>query len=487
MSIRQRSVAGLKWQGIEVLSKQCIALIVFSLLSRILDAEEFGLFGLVSLFLLSANLITSQGLDSSIVQRAALTPEHIDTAFWTRMGFAGAVASATVVFADVIATLLSEPRLVPYIRASAIVLLVDAAASIHNVLFSRNLDFRTPAIRLLVANSAGGAVGVALALQHFGTWALVGQQLATSIAGAIFIWIASSYRPAFRFSRRCLADLFRVSSSVFLSAILWFLISQLDRFTIGKYLGPASLGIYIVALKLPETARIFSTQPVSRVLLPILSKLQGDHERLRTAIYKGMDFNALLSFAIFSGMAAVVPHLIPLAFGPNWDEAILPSQLLAMLGLSYNLHVFVYPALIASGGVGRYLYVNLAQFAGVLAACYVGTQLGTVALIIGLIINANLILGVALLHLKFQIGLSPWQYLKPCIVPGMAGSVMFLALFFVGDFFSASHFVSVAIKVPLGATIFVGLTLVFNRKSVTSLFYFLDASEYLPAFMRKMQ
>ena len=487
MSIRQRSVAGLKWQGIEVLSKQCIALVVFSILSRILDAEEFGLFGLVSLILLSANLITSQGLDSSILQRPVLTPEHLDTAFWTRMGFAAAVALSTVVFAEAIAGLFSEPRLVPFIRASAIVLLVDAAASIHNVLFSRNLDFRTPAIRLLVANSIGGVVGVTLALQHFGTWALVGQQLATSAAGAVFIWVASSYRPAFRFSRRCLADLSRVSSSVFLSAILWFLISQLDRFTIGKYLGPASLGIYMIALKLPDTARIFSTQPVSRVLLPILSRLQGDHERLRNAIYKGMDFNAMMSFAIFSGMAAVVPHLIPLAFGPNWDEAILPSQLLAMLGLSYNLQVFVHPALLASGGVGRYVYVNLAQFAGVLVACYVGTQLGTAALIVGLIINANLILGLALLHLKFQFGLSPWQYLKPCVVPAAVGSVMFVALVFVGGLLPVSHFVCLAIKVPLGAVIFIGFTLAFNRNSVTNLFYFLDASEYLPAFLRRAQ
>lgn len=429
MSIRVQVATGLKWQLIGVAGKQLLSMVVFMLLARLLGPAAFGLIALVGVFLGVINMFVDQGIGMALIQRPGLTLEHIHTAFWFNLACAVTLCLATVGAAPWIASLFHEPRLTPLLRWASLQLIIGALASIHTNLFIKSMDFRRPVIRNLLATSGGGIVGLAMALGGCGVWALIGQQLSAALVGTVFLWQASTYRPALTFSFARLRELFHVSFSVFASSMLWFFSSRLDQIVIGRFVGVQPLGLYAMAAKFPDFAKALANTPIAEVTLPALAKLQDDHVRMRRAICRGMELNALVAFAAYVGLAAVAGDLILFLLGQQWSGAGELCSLLSLYALILTLQVFFYPAMLAAGGAGKYLTLNIAQAVGVLIGCLVGIQFGVNYLVIGLIANTLLMSVPAMILLHRQIGLRARDYWTPCVVPALASGVMWVVVY----------------------------------------------------------
>lgn len=458
MSIKAQATRGLKWQAIELVGRQLLSLLVFGTISRLLDPADFGLFALVGVYLAFVGMFASQGIRAALIQRQSLKPEHLDTAFWFSVVGASIICLGTIVLAEPVSKLLGEPKLVPLLRWSSLSLVITAASTIHNTLFVRDLDFRRPAIRLLLSNLIGGGVGVGLALTDFGVWALVWQQLAVSITSALFLWAASPYRPAFRFSWSCYHELRGVSSSIFATSLLWFMSSRLDQLILSHYAGVGVLGLYIVAAKLPELLKQVTHQPISQVAMPTLSRLQNDHGQMRKAIYQGMELNAVISFAIFVGLACIAGDVVPLVFGKQWTGSQTVCALLSLYTLVSVLQVFVHPALVATGAGKEYVLLNVWQVVGVLLACLIGVQYGAAYVALGLLINALIAIIPSQLLLRKWIGLDSAEWASKCLVPAGASALMAAVLWLLSRLLPSglSGPLLLACKVPVGAVIYLG-------------------------------
>jgi O-antigen/teichoic acid export membrane protein len=471
MSLRAQVALGLKWQAIMIVGRQLLSLVIFGILARLLDPTDFGLMGLTYVYLMLTNMLTDQGLSTALIQRVDLQKEHWDTAFWFNIACALFLCAGTIICANPIAILLGEADLAPLLRWSSTCMIFSAVSAVTGTKFAKELDFRQPALRTLVAHLIGGGIGIGMALSGFGIWALVGQQVTTSFAGMIFLWIVSKYRPAFRFSFSHLRDLFPVSSSVFLNTLIWFFTARLDQLVIGRFAGAGSLGLYVVAGKIPEILKTAGDQAIAEVSMPALSKLQGDHGRMRQAIHRGMGLNAVVMFAIFVGLAAVATDLVPLLFGAKWAAASDLCSLLSVLSLSHALGVFIYPALLAAGLGWKYVGLGVSYALGVLVACLVGIQFGVTQLVIALIVNSLVQAVPCFLLLHRQIGLGPLLYYKPCLAPACA------SLFMVGMIKLAAAVVTsgfhpwlrLSCHVMVGAAAYLGFLQLFSRAAMHEL------------------
>ncbi|HEY1793807.1 MAG TPA: lipopolysaccharide biosynthesis protein [Opitutaceae bacterium] len=461
----------MKWQTLTVVARQLLSLAVFAALARLLDPAAFGLVGLVGVYLSFIMIFADQGISTALIQRKELTNEHLDTAFWFNLACSAALALGTIAFAGRIAAFFGQPELVPLLRWSSLALVINAASAIHATLFVRDMDFRQPAIRALLANVVGGIVGIAMALLGFGVWSLVGQQLASASAGAVFLWSVSPYRPSFRFSPEKFRDLFNISFSVFLTAILWFLSTRLDQVVVGRFAGAVALGLYVIAAKGPDLAQLLTHQPMADVALPALARLQDNNAKMCKAIYDGMRLNALVSFALFIGLAAVAPNLIAALFGNRWAGAAAYCSLLCICSLINVLQVFFHPALLASGGIGKYVLLNVCHVCGVLAACLIGIRFGVSQLIVGLIINGVVMTVPNVLFLKHRIGLSVVSFLRPCLVPAFAAALMALAVWWTPSLLSSSLAPGfrLLVQVPVGAAVYLGCIAILAPQAIRSL------------------
>lgn len=437
MTFKTQVTHGLKWQAIRIAGKQLLSLVVFTTLARLLEPSDFGLVALVGVYLGIIALFVDQGIGTALIQRPDLKPEHKDAAFWFNMSCAIILCLGTIALAGPVAALFKEPRLAPLLRWSSLGLVIGASSAIHSTLFTRAMDFRRPVLRDLIANAAGGAVGVGMALAGCGVWSLVGQQLAVGVAGAVFLWSISTYRPSIGFSLPHLRELFGVSSSVFATSILWAVSTRADQIIIGRFMGVPTLGLYTIAGKIPNLTDTVIQQPLATISLPSISRLQDDHGKMQRAVYQGMEMNAIVSFAVYVGLAAVAPNLVPFLFGAKWAAAGVLCSLLSLSSLATTLLVFCYPVLLASGGIGKYVWLNVWHFAGVLGACVAGIQFGIFYLVLGLIINSLIIAVPALLFLQNRMGLSPRNYCKPCLVPALASLMMVVVIWLVSDMLPA--------------------------------------------------
>jgi len=464
MTLKHKVAHGLKWQAIQLVGRQLLSLVVFTLLARLLDPSAFGLIGLVTVYLALVTMFVDQGISAALIQRQDLQPEHLDTAFWFNMGCAVILCLATQVLAKPISAFLGNPDLAPLLRVASLGMIIGATGIIHSTLFVKSMDFRRPTLRALIANATGGAVGIGMALAGYGVWSLVGQQLAVLITGASFLWIVSSYRPSLRFSPVHLRELFGVSSSVFATSFLWFLSSRLDQLVIGRFAGASALGQYVVAGKIPELAKLATHQPLAEVSLPALSRLQHDHKKLCQTIYQGMELNALLSFAVFVGLAAVSSDLVPFLFGSQWTPAAGMCALLSLYALVNVLQVFFHPTLLASGGIGKYVLLNVCHALGVFVACIVGVQFGTPWLVFGLILNGLVMVIPGLIFLQRRIGLSPLLYCKPCFIPALASLSMVIMIWISSVLLPMDSMLAIrlAFKVGIGVIAYLGIILFFS-------------------------
>lgn len=473
MSLRAQVTQGLKWQAVNIAGRQLFSLVVFTLLARLLDPADFGLMGLIYLYLLLTGMLTDQGMGTALVQRASLQPQHWDTAFWFGIGCASVICLSTILLAAPLALLLGEPRLTPLLRWASLSIVFTAAASIQQTFFAREMDFRRPALRNLVGSLAGGSVGICMALTGCGVWALVGQQLASALSGTAFLWLVSTYRPTLRFSYPHLRELLGVSSSVFISTLISFITSRLDQLVIGRFAGANDLGLYVVAGKAPELAKMAILQPVTDVLVPAMAKLQHDHSRMRQVIYQGTELNAVVMFAVYVGIAAISNDLVPVLFGSKWAPAADVCALLSLYALAGALQVFFYPALIATGLTGGFVALSAIQAVGVLLACVAGIGFGVPYLVGGLILNSLLIAVPFALLLHRRIGLSPFACVKPCLVPAGASLLMLVMIRVTTTIlpFDVQPWLRIIFHVAVGAAAYLGFILLFKPAVLHDLWY----------------
>lgn len=456
MTLRAQAARGLKWQAIEISGRQVLSLVVFTTLARLLDPTAFGLVGMVVVYLAFVQILAEQGIGAALVQRKDLQPQHLDAAFWFNVACAAGLCTVTIAVAEPVATLFDEPRLTPLLRWASPALVINALGAIHAAVFVRAMDFRRPAIRTFVANFFGGTVGIVMALAGCGVWALIAQQLAASVAGVVFLWAASSWRPSLGFSVPHLRQLLAISSSVFATGLMAFVSGRTDYLIIGKFLGTVPLGFYTVANRLGDLARASLYQPLGGVALPALSRVQHDKPRLHAAINRGMEVNALVSFPSLLGLSAIATNLVPLMLGSQWQPAGEVLQLLALYVLLHGLWCIIHYALLATGNAGATLLVNVARTVGIVVACGVGVQFGLRAVVAGLVVVDLLMIVPRLYLLWTRTGFAPRQYFRPCLEPAVASGLMYLAVVGIGKIVSLQDWplLQLAIQIFAGIGVF---------------------------------
>jgi O-antigen/teichoic acid export membrane protein len=466
----QKAVSGLKWQFAQTFGRQAIAFGVSLVLARLLGPDSFGMMSMVNLYIAFVTIFVQQGVSSALIQRRDVAPAHLSTAFWFGIGCATVACLITAIASPIVASLFAQPRLVPLILAASLGLLISAVGGVHEALFLRQLDFRRPAVRLLVATLLGGATGISMAISGFGVWSLIGLHLGTSLASTALLWSLSTWRPRLMFSWAHLRDLLGLSSSLFSSSLLWFFASRADHFFIGRFLGSAELGVYSVAGRLPELLRTSIGGPIGRVALPILSRLQESPAKQREVVENTMNVLALTGFPIFLGLAALAPTAVPVFFGSKWILAIEPLQALCLFSLTCYLHLLIHPLMIALALGRQYLVIGILNATLVTLSCATTVQFGTTWLVLTMVMSLNIVGLLSFRAISRKLKLPISAFLTPTIRPCMMALAMSGAVFAMNGL--SSGLLLLLGQLVVGILTFGVLIYSFGRRSLNQAYTF---------------
>jgi PST family polysaccharide transporter len=404
---------------VDIWGRQALNFVVFVVLARLLTPIDFGLVALAGVFVAFAQVLVDQGLGDALIQRREVTRRMIDTAFWVALATGSLLTLAGIVLAIPIAALLGEPALQPILQVLALTLVLAAPASIQIALMRRELEFRSLAIRGIVAAAGGGLVGVAMAVLGAGAWALVGQQVGAAVLSVVTLWRVSPWRAGREFSRTDFVGLFRFGANVVGSDVLNFLSRNTDNLLIGVVLGPIALGFYAVAYRVLDVSQTVLINVARKIAFPAFARLQHDRERLLVAYFRVVRAASAAILPGYVGMALVAPEMMVVVFGRQWADSGPVAAILFLIGPVLSVMAFSDSLLMAAGHPEIVFRFRLITAATNIGGFLFAVQFGIVAVAAAFVIRGYLLLPLNLLWMRRYAAVPPTAY-----VPQLRGSVI---------------------------------------------------------------
>src|SRR5690606_17581236 len=135
---------------------------------------------------------------------------------------------------------------------------------------------------------ASGIAALALALQGFGVWSLVGQVLVFTITTVLSLWLLHPWRPKPIFSFASLRSYFSFGGYLLWSGLLNAMYKNLYALLIGKMHSVAAAGYYSQARRLQQIPVKALTSIVARVSFPVFAGMAEDKGRLAITLSKAI-------------------------------------------------------------------------------------------------------------------------------------------------------------------------------------------------------
>ena len=376
--LRSRTLTGLGWTGISQTMNQAFTWAISIVLARILGPKVYGLVGMITVFTGFAAIFGDLGLGAAIVQRKELEPRHLNAGFWTNVAMGSALSVLMVSLAPLVAAFYKEPVLLPLTAVISLKYVIDSLYVMQMALLHREMRFRTLAGIQIGSNVISGVVGLSLALYGMGPWSLVAQTLGTSVVSLTLSWRLGGWRPGFSTEMKACRELFAFSAYVFGFDVVNYWSRNLDQLLIGRFIGPAGLGIYsraytLMLMPLSQVSRV-----VGRVMFPALSSIQDDKPRVRRAYLKSISVIGLITFPMMTGLLVVSDHFVLALLGPKWIEAIPLLKLFCWVGLLQSIWTTVGWIYFSQGRTGLYFTMGLINSAACMLSFAIGIHWGII-------------------------------------------------------------------------------------------------------------
>ena len=426
--LRSKLIRGVSWSALQRLGSQAIQGVVFLVLARLLTPKDFGLLSLALVYVGFLQIFVEQGVGDAVIQKHALEPVFVDTAFWINLLSGFIFCGVGWAASGVVATLFGQPELAPVLRYLSLLFPLNALAIVPLCLLRRELRFQSLALCTILQALAGGAAAVFLAMRGAGVWSLVGQQFAASGVAVAVMACATDWRPRLVMCRRSFQELLWFGSNVSGVNLLNLFNRQADNLIIGYFLGPVALGYYAIAYQVLVNVSNLFVGTINSLALPLFARLQHDPARFRATVLQFTRVTCLVSAPVFYGISALAPEALTLCFGHKWAASAPSLQVLCLIGLLYAGFYFHGPILTAVGKPQWNLFLNALQAVGNGAAFLIGVRWGILGVATAYVARAYLMAPIHFWVLRREAGLEIGAYAKQFLPAGVASIIMMLGL-----------------------------------------------------------
>ncbi|MEK7954053.1 lipopolysaccharide biosynthesis protein [Luteolibacter soli] len=386
ITLKQRAFSGFLWSFIDALGARLMQFVIGLTLARLLLPKEFGLIGMLTLFIMVSQAFVAGGFGSALIRKKDATDLDSSSIFYFNLALSALLTGLLCLAAPWVAGFFSEPLLVPLLRVLSLLIVINAFGLVQGTLMMKAMDFKTQAKITVIASAASGAIGISLALCGFGVWSLAYQQLAQAIFRVALLWIFNSWRPRWAFSFDSLRCLFAFGSKMLASELLNTIFENAYLLLIGRVFSAADLGFYTRANTLQEMPSKTLSMVVDRVAFPLFSSIQDDLPRVKQGMKKALAILGCLNFPIMVGLAVVAEPLVVTLLTDKWLPCVPYFQLLCVVGLLYPLHLVNLNVLKALGRSDLFLRLEIMKKVLVALNLAISWRWGISAMIAGQVI-----------------------------------------------------------------------------------------------------
>lgn len=337
-NVRNRLARGALMAGSTQLVRVLTQLGSVIVLSRLLTPSDFGTFAMATPLLALAALVQDLGLGQASIQKDRITHADVNYLFWIGLLSSCGAGLALILVSPLVGLFYHNEKISSLSASLSVVVALGGLGTQHTSLLTRRMQFGVLAVLDGTAALVGLVVSCAVGIVTHSYWAIYFGALSSTLISAVGPWLCISWRPSKPQSNRDSRKLLHFGAGVTGFNLANFLGRNLDAIFIGRAWGGASLGLYDRAYKLLLLPIQQVTNPLARVVLPILSRLLDNPERYQRVFLRTMSQVLFLTLPGVSFMIASADRLIPILLGSRWGAAVPIFVALGFAGLVQPLN-----------------------------------------------------------------------------------------------------------------------------------------------------
>jgi O-antigen/teichoic acid export membrane protein len=381
MGLKQKTISGIFWTFSQQFGVQLINFGVSVVLARLLLPEEFGLIGMIAIFITLGNSLMDSGLTSSLIRTKDPDQRDFSTVFL--MNIFGSIITYIILFlcAPLIAEFFDQEILILIIRVYCTSFIIRSFSAVQLARLTQQMDFKIQMTITIPSLLGGGLVGLVMAYNGFGVWSLVYMNLVQSLLVSVQLWFRTNWRPALVFDWKRLRYHFSFGYRLTLSGILNTIYDNIYNIVIGKYFSAVQLGYFTRAQSMKQLPVANISTALHKVTYPMFSKIQDNDIQLKS-VYRRIMQQVLFWVApilVISGVLAV--PLFRFLLTEKWLPAVPYFQILCLVGIMYPLHAYNLNILKVKGRSDLFLRLEIIKKALITVGIVVAIPFGIYGLL----------------------------------------------------------------------------------------------------------
>jgi len=463
LSRAPRTLASIGIVGITQVFTIILYQVVMVLLARALTPNDFGTYALCLVFINLATTTSMFGLDAAVIYRQSAVEEAFRTAATMRTAFAVVAATLFFLLSAPLARFLESDELIWAFRVASLTFVVSAIGFESSTRLSKSLRFRSLSITKITYQVVWSASALALAYLGWHFWSMLYAYFIGTAAMLLALWHFQPWKIRFEINSGVARELLRYGVFSMGSAILAFLVWNMDKIVIERYLDTSLLGIYWIAFTYGIVSPSIFTNVVNSVMFPTLSGLQDDKEALKIRYSLTLKYLAYVSIPIGVGLAATSNTFVTALFGSEWKQAAIPLSVFSIVGILSCLNSPAVNIFLSTGRARTMFAISLVVTVPFLMLAIPSVVYGGMT-------------GMALLFLAMMIAVFFWGYSKVAGIlsfqriaelsmlakPAISSLIMACVCLLLAGFFGTS-LLSLVLQVAFGVAAYVACMTALTR------------------------
>lgn len=415
-------------------------------------------------FTITEDVFVTSGFGNALIQKKETDNLDFSSVFFFNIGFSICIYIILFLAAPAIADFYEKPILCAALRVLALRIIIAAINSVQQAYVSRNMLFKRFFWSTLFGTLFSGLVGIAMAYQGFGIWALVAQYLTNTCVDTVVLWFTVRWRPNFAFSIGRLQVLITYGWKILVSGLLDTGYNQLRSLIIGKMYSSSDLAQYNKGQQFPQLIVTNINTSISGVLFPAIAQCQDDMDRVRDMTRRAIKVSSFVMWPLMVGLAVVAEPLISVMLTDKWLPCV-PFLYIACFTFGlWPIHTANLEAMKAVGRSDLFLKLEIIKKIMGLAVLLVSMRYGVMAIAASQILTSiistfiNAFPNQKLLKYKYTDQIRD-------MLPSFLLALLMGGLIYPVKCFAKSKILLIGVQVILGAIVYVAGAKLFRNDS----------------------
>lgn len=411
-SVSRELTRGVIWNFIEKVLMQVAQFVIGIILARLLMPSDFGLVGMLAIFVAISNVFIESGFAKALIQKKDCQEIDYSTAFVTNIVFAIIIYIILFFCAPLIANFYKEPILVDLTRVLGLNFVLGSFNIVQRARLMSKVDFKSLAKIKVASVILGGIIGVAMAYKGFGVWSLVGQTISATIVLIILFPIVSKWKPSFHFSKDSFHFLWGFGSKLMITGVYSVIINNISTLFIGRTYSSGQLGHYTRASQFSELISFTVNDVLGTVTFPVLSHLQDNKEQMVAVYRKVLFFTAMSIFPIMILCVLLAKPIVLILLTDKWLPCVVLMQWLFLARMFTPLSSVNMNILNAVGRSDLYMKLDFAKSPLIILSLVITIPIGVEAICIGSFVVSFICFFINAFLPGRLFGYGAWQQIK---------------------------------------------------------------------------